>query len=305
MLRPALALLLAFAVAGAVAADRQPLPPPGAAQPTADVEGGGALAELDGLLRLPGAWVDVHYPSDHLDRAARLQLRADALYKLLQSLTRQRMTWTAAAVGRSRWQRLAPDVPWGYPARLESTLFVVPAAGDAATVAATTALLGGPPPDPGGEPLAGTRAEAGSLLVVDMLLQLEAARAFADAARLAGDEPWIRELLVHLALRYAWESLEPSLVLERVALFDRIAAAQGGVRARRLADFAPGLPPEVDLWYQAQFVRGADVLWVDKGRYGVARLLDRWADRGKPVRRAELDKKFPALADWQRSAFAP
>jgi len=114
-----------------------------------------------------------------------------------------------------------------------------------------------------------------------------------------------RELVVHLALRYAWESLERSEVLARVALFDRIAAAQGGARARRLADFAPGLPAEIDLWYQAQFVRGADAIWIERGRLGAARLLDRWADKGRPVRRAELEKRFPALVDWQRTAFAP
>jgi hypothetical protein len=303
--RLALSLLLAVAGAAAAAADRQPLPPPGGAAP-AEAAGAGSLdAALAGLLELPGNWVDVRYPADHLDRAARLQMRFDALHQTLQPLTRTRLEWRAAAVGRSRFERLAPGVPWGYPARVGRTLFVVPAAGDAATVAAAFAMLGGAPPDPGGEPLAGTREEAGSLLVTDLLLQLEAARAFADAARIAGDEPWVRELVVHLALRYVWESLERDLVLSRVALFDRVTAAQGGARARRLADFAPGLPRTTDLWYQAQFVRGADAIWIDKGRLGVARLLDRWADSRRPVKRAELEKKFPALVDWQHAAFAP
>jgi hypothetical protein len=307
-LRLALTLVLAagaaFAAVAALA-QRQPLPPAGDAAASAAGAQGDVRAGLEGLLLLPGQWVDVHYPADHLDRAARLQLRLDALYETYQPLTRRRMTWSAAAVGRTRWQRLVPEVPWGAAARLDETLFLVPAAGDDATVAAVSALLGGPPPDPGGEPLAGTRAEAGSLRVIDVLQQLEAARAYADAARLRGDEPWIRELLVHLALRYAWEIRERSQVLSHVALFDRIAAAHGGARARRLAEFAPGLPRETDLWFQAQFVRGADAIWVDKGRFGVARLLDRWSDSGKPVRRAELEKKFPALVDWQRAAFAP
>lgn len=304
MRRLALSLLLAAGAATA-AAERPSLPPPGGAAAIEPAAAGGVEAELAGLLELPGAWVDVLYPADHLDRAARLQLRFDALHQKLQPLTRARLEWRAAAVGRSRFERLAPGVPWGYPARLERTLFLVPAAGDAATVAAVRDLLGGPPPDPGGEPLAGSREEAGSLLVTDLLLQLEATRAWADAARIAGDEPWVRDLVVHLALRYVWESLERDQMLARVALFDRVTATQGGARARRLADFAPGLPPAIDLWYQAQFVRGADAIWVERGKMSVARLLDRWAGAGKPVKRAELEKKFPALADWQRAAFAP
>jgi len=297
--------LLAAGTPQSTSAQRQPLPPPGATTGSETTMPANYRSELEGLLVIPGAWIEVYYPADHLDRGARLQLRGDLLHESWQALTRNPIVWTVAAVGRTRFQSLAPDVPWGYPARLGRTLFVVPAAGDDAIVAAMSALLGGPPPDPGGVPLSGTRAEAGALLVVDVLQQLEAARDFADVARFGGDEPWIRELIVHLALRYAWEKLEPSRVLEQVAIFDRIAAAQGGPRARRLADFAPGLPREADLWYQAQFVRGADAIWVDKGRYGVARLLDRWARSGKPVRRAELEKKFPALVDWQRTAFAP
>jgi hypothetical protein len=141
--------------------------------------------------------------------------------------------------------------------------------------------------------------------VLDLLLQLEAARELADAARWHGDEPWIRDLLVHLALRYAWETRDPAAVPGYVHLFDRIAAAHGGPGAHRLADFRPGLPRELDLWYQAQLVRGADAVWVDRGAFRVGRLLDRWADRGEPVRRAELEQRFPALVEWSARAFAP
>lgn len=303
-MRRASLLILLLAAALPAQGQRQPLPPPGAVAAGAETPSD-YRPELEGLLVLPGAWVEVYYPGDHLDRGARLQLRMDALHQTWQELTRNPIRWKIAAVGRTRFQRLAPDVPWGYPALLPGGLFLVPVAGDAGTVAAATALLGAPPPDPGGDPLQGTRAEAGSLLVSDLLQQLAAAHDFADVARFTSDAPWVREVMVHLALRYAWERLEPTRVLEQVAIFDRISAAQGGVAARRLADYGPGLPREVELWYQAQFVRGADAIWVDKGRFGVARLLVRWSDSGKPVTRAELEKKFPALVDWQRAAFAP
>lgn len=305
-LRAALVVTLATAAGFApAAAQRQPLPPPGGLG-AADADTSRPYdAELEGLLRLPGVEVDVRYPPDHLDRAARLQMRLAGMVQSWQPLTRRRLAWSAAVVDSARWRRLAPEAPWGWPLRLAGPLFLVPAQGDAATVALVSSLLGGPPPDPGGEPMIGSREEAGSILVIDLLTQLEAARELADAARWRGDEPWIHELAVHLALRYAWELREPSEVLTRVRLFDRIAAAQGGPAARRLADFRPGLDRATDLWFQAQFVRGADTIWVDKGRFGVSRLLDRWADGGKPKRRAELEKRYPALVDWQRSAFAP
>ena len=304
--RAVVALLLAGSAAATLApAQRQPLPPPGGFGAAAGAGAASLDAALEGLLRLPGAHVVVLYPPDHLDRAARLQLRLEGLRRAWQPLTRHDLEWRAALVGATRWRQLAPGAPWGWPARAAGPLFVIPVRADAEIVAAVTALLGGAPPDPGGDPLVGSRDEAGAVVVVDLLAQLEAARELADAARWRGDEPWIRDLLVHLALRYAWETREPAAVPGYVDLFDRIAAAHGGPAARRLEEFQPGLPREIDLWYQAQLVRGADVLWVDRGAFRVARLLDRWSDHGEPLLRAELEKRFPGLVDWRRRAFAP
>jgi hypothetical protein len=182
---------------------------------------------------------------------------------------------------------------------------VVPASGDAETVAFVRELLGGAPPDPGGDPLVGTRDEAGSLIVSDLLLGLDAARAFAAAAPFSGEEPWLTGVLVQLALRYAWERAEPGATLGYVAAFDRMAAAHGGPRAARLADYRDGLPFERDLWYQAQFVRGADAIWIHAGARGTKSLLASLAKKGVPAGRAALEAKYPELVDWERSAFAP
>jgi hypothetical protein len=303
---PALLLLLPFAFPDPSAAQRLPLPPVGAVEPaTPTAELAAVEGDASAFLLLPGRRVDTRYVPEALDRAARVQARLEALHDLWQPFARGPLLWRALVLDRPAWERLLPERAWGGPARLPGGLFVLPARGDLGTIAWASALLGGPPPDPGGEPLVGTRAEAGSLLVCDVLLQLEAARVFAESARLAADEPWVSGVLVQLAARYAWEAAEPGRMLGIAALFDRITATQGGLRAERLEDYRDGLEFERDLWFQAQFLRGADAIWVAEGPRGTARRLDRWLGRGRPPRAAELERLYPALADWRRIAFAP
>jgi len=306
-----LSLALALAAAPLAAESPRPLPRPGSVA-VAGPEG--ATADpLAGLLTLPGRSVDVRYSSDSLDRAARLQSRLEALHGLWQPLTRRPLIFEGVAVTRDDWQRLelakrlAPGraSDWGLPVELGAGRFVVPARGDAESVAALVARFGRPLPDPGGDPLVGTREEAGSLIAGEVLLQLGAARRFVAVAGLDGEEPWIAGVLAHLAARYAWESVEPDRVLEVVALLDRLILLHGGPRAHRLAAYRTGLPESQELWYEAQFVRGADALWIVEGRRGAARKLERWARRGKPIARADLERDYPALVAWQDASFAP
>jgi len=301
----ATALAGALTLAAGAAAQRQPLPPPGAIEAPAAETGESADAAFDRLLTLPGRLVDVLYSGDALDRAARLQSRLEALHGLWQPLTREPLLWQGLALQRDAWDRIARGAPWGVPSEIESNRFAVAAQGDPATVAAMVGLFGRPLPDPGGDPLIGTREEAGSLVAGDVLLQLRVARRFASTARLRGEAPWIDAVLAHLAARYAWESVEPDRVLEVVSLLDRGSLEQGGLRSRPLDGYREGLPLDVDLWYQAQFVRGADAIWVEAGRRGTARALSKWSRRGHTVTRAELEKKYPGLVSWAATAFAP
>lgn len=299
------ALALVLGNVHAAAAQRQPLPPPGQAAPPAAVAEPASEAALRNLLELPGSRVDMRYAADTLDRASRVQRRLETLHELWQPLAPAPLGWRAAAVTEETWNALGAGRPWGLPVRLGESLFVVPAHGDAGTVAAVERLLGGKVPVAEGLPVTGTPEEVGSLAVSDVLLQVEAARAFVATAGLAGDEPWIDGVLVQLAARLAWEAAEPGRTLEIVALFDRIAVVRGGPRAHRLADYQRTGDAERELWFQAQFVRGADAIWVEEGRFGTQRRLTRWISRRKPVTRAELEKRYPALGEWQRAAFAP
>jgi hypothetical protein len=142
-------------------------------------------------------------------------------------------------------------------------------------------------------------------VLADVVLQLALARAFVETAGFRCEEPWICGVLASLAARLAWETAEPGRTLEVVGLLDRIAAAQGGAGAHRLEEYGPGLPLETDLWFQAQFVRGADPIWVQEGRYGGPRRLRRWLKQRDPVSRVKLDKEYPELVDWRAAAFAP
>ncbi len=302
-LQTALRLVLLFIAYGAAPLLAAPVPlPPAGSVPIAQAPPGAPA--LDDLLTLPGERVTVRYPPETLDRATRVQARLEAIDRLWASFAPQPLGWSATILRRAEWESAGLG-GWGAPQRIGPGQFLVPAEGDAGTVAFARSLSGGVLPDPGGDPLTGTREEAGSLIVADLLLEIEAARALAGAAPLSGDAPWVTGVLIQLAVRYAWERAEPEQMLGYVAIVDAISAAQGGPRARRLDDYRGGLPFETELWYQAQFVRGADAIWVEAGWMGTARRLDKWRRKGVPVTAAELEKKYPALALWKRDAFAP
>jgi hypothetical protein len=308
--RVAFALLLLAALGAArLGAEPQPLPPPGSlALPAPPADPFAAAAPppgFDALVLLPNESVPVFYPPGALDRAARVQQRLVALRRHWQRISTRPLAWKALVLRRDDWERAGLGAAYGAPRRLAPGLFAIPAAGDAGTVALARSLVGGQLPDPGVDPFVGTREETASLVVSDLLLQLEAARELVAAAPLAGEEPWVGAILGQLAVRLGWERIERGMTLPYVALFDAIAGAQGGPRARRLADYRGELSFEAELWYQAQFVRGADAIWVGAGELGAARLLRKAARAAAPIAAAELEENYPALGDWRRAAFAP
>jgi hypothetical protein len=289
---------------------RQPLPPPASSGPPAVASAAAesppaVLPGLDHLLELPGSSVTFHYSPEALDRAAHLQLRLETLAALLRSLAPQRSSYEVWVLSREDWAAARLEVPYGLPARVAPAKLAAPAWGDAAMVAELERRLGGPLPALGAVPLRGTAEEAAALVLADRLLQVEIARDFVARAGLAGDEPWIAPLLAHLLARIAFERYEPGRMPEIAAAFDRLAAASGGARAHPLAAYREGLPLETNFWFQAQLLRGADIVWVEEGSHGAARRLYRLIDKGEPVARAALEKRYPGLEVWRAAAFAP
>lgn len=294
---------------GCAGAPRAPLPARGAALPAPAQSAEAApepygLAELAHLLVLPGRSVDVTYPPGALDRAAHVQQRAEAIVETLREIARRPVGLRLWVLDREEWERVGFSRPYGLPARVEPGAFVLPASGDPALVATLAGLAGGALRPTETLPLRGTPEEAAALAAADLLFQVDAARDLARQAGLRGEEPWIGALLAHVAARVVFERHEPGRMPEVAALYDAVAERLGGLASRRLADYREGLMFEADLWYQAQLLRGADVVWVEEGARGSSRFLYRLIEKDVPLAAAELDRRYPGLAAWRAESFA-
>jgi len=278
------------ALLGCAGAPRAPLPARGAAPPTPSRPAEAApdphgLAELAHLLVLPGRYVDVTYPPGALDRAAHVQQRADAIVETLREIARRPLELRLWVLDREEWERVGFSRPYGLPERVEPGGFVLPASGDPGLLATLSGLAGGALRPTETLPLRGTPEEAAALAAADLLFQIDAARA-------------------HVAARVVFERHEAGRMPEIAALYDALAESLGGLASRRLEDYREGLPYEVDLWYQAQLLRGADVVWVEEGARGSSRFLYRRIEKGAPLGAGELDRRYPGLAAWRAESFA-
>ncbi len=309
-----LGLLLALPLAACAGAGRAPLPPPSGAAPTPPATAAAAadaaappaaLADLEGLLVLPGTATTLHYSPGSLDRAAHVQQRLESLAVVLQQMVRHPTPLTAWVLDRESWTAAGLERPYGLPERVAAATFAVPSWGDAESVAAIEKLLGRTVPPLAGVPLRGSATEGGALAFADALLQIEVAHDFGTGAGLAGDAPWVSGLLAQLVARVAFERAEPGRMPEIAALFDAAAATHAAEPAYRLTDYAAGLPLERALWFEARLLRGADVVWVTEGERGAARWLYRLLERRQPLAAAELERLYPGLVAWRAASFAP
>jgi hypothetical protein len=299
-LAPALLLLLVACGSGG----RAPLPPPGAPPPQPAAPEAEPLSEFADLLLLPGRRTMIRYSPDTLDRATQMQRRLEAIAETLEKVQGGPLLLSGLVIDREAWTKLRPGGPYGLPARTGTLVFAIAAEPDPESVRIVRGLTGGWLPPLGGEPLRGTADEASSLAVADALLELDVASAFLDSHGVRGSEPWVEALLAQLVARVAWQVSDPGNVPAIADLYDRMAAAAPGPRPASLADYRRGLPRERDLAWQSTFLRGADAIWVDKGDYGCRRWLKKIVRIGAPVARAELEKEFPALVEWERASFA-
>ncbi|MCB9378352.1 MAG: hypothetical protein H6511_06260 [Holophagales bacterium] len=302
---------LLLAAAAVACSGRAPLPPPVAVasaptapepEPPTPPPG---LTGLEHLLDLPGQATTIHYSPGALDRAARVQERAELLASVFHKVDQRPMPMEIWVLEREDWTAAGLARPYGVPETVGEGWFALPAWGDPDQVRTMTRLLGGSPPVASSVPLRGTAEEAATLTVADEMFQLQAAADFGRRVGLVGDRPWVDGVLAHLVARIAFERFEPGRMLGIVSTFDRFTARFGGQASRRADDYQEGLPLESDLWYQAQFLRGADVLWVKEGENGSVRYLYKVIQRGTPLPAAELERAYPALTQWRATSFAP
>ena len=295
-------VLASFFVLSCSNSGRMPLPAPGTPPPIPEELEADPLLRFDRLLPLRGVLVQMRYVPGSLDRAERARQRLEGICDAMSKIAKPPYGLHGIVLDREEWEKSGLGASWGLPARVEDGIWAVAAEGDADTVARMVELTGGWLPPLGGEPLRGTVDEAASLMVSDAILQTAVVREFFAARGPRGGEPWVSALVVQLAARLAWETTDPGQMIGVAFLFDRFAAARPG--PRRLADYRDGLPLADDLAFQADFVRGADLVWVEKGPLGTRNLLRKAIKDGVPITLADLEDEAPGLAAWRRETFA-
>ena len=82
--------------------------------------------------------------------------------------------------------------------------------------------LGTELPDIGGVPLAGTADDASSLMLSDLVLQVEVCELILGRTPVGASDPWIRGLLSHLAAISLWSTFEPSRMPEIESIWARM-----------------------------------------------------------------------------------
>jgi len=299
------ALVVPLLVAACTSAPRQPLPPPGTPPPVAAQLEQDPLAAYPELLLLSGHATDLRYTPDALDRAAQVQRRLEEMAEVFQLIAGDPVRLEALVLDRAAWAKLLPERAWGLPALTLPGVFAVAAEGDEESVRRVRALTGGWLPPLPGTPFRGTADEAAALAAADTLLQLGVARAFLEDRQLRGEEPWLSALLAQLLARVTWERTDAGQMHLVADQFDRMAQVAGRGQPLRLSDYQLGLPLAEDLAWEAAFLRGADLAWVEMGEGRALRYL-RYLMRARAVvTREELEKEVPALAAWAYASFVP
>lgn len=287
-------LVLALAVAAA----------PAAAQFPAKVPGMGSI-DLPLLLDLPGDFAFVRYTPGSLDRSAAVQARFELFAQEFAKTGYAASTLVLYVLTREDWKAAGLRLPYGMPERLDLDAIAVPAFADAAVVKTYREWLGGELPMPQGQPILITPEESAVLAVVDLLTQVEASRMLVRRAGLGGDAPWIEPLLVHLATRLAWDKFEPGRIRMIAEVFDRLAMNDHAPGGHRLADWKDDLPFAERCWFDARFLRGADVLVTESSQRTLWKRVERAHAGKKPLTVAWLLKEYPGLSEWMAASFAP
>lgn len=274
--------------------------------------GAGASADVAGmktidlplLLDLPGDLAPVRYTPGALDRSAAVQARFELLAKEFGKSGFRATAMVVYVLSPEDWKTAGLATPYGFPHPLALDAVAVPAWAEEKVVATYRGFLGGELPLPRGTPILATQAEAGALVVVDLLTQLEVSRQLAQRAGLGGDQPWIAPLVWHLVARLAWDKFEPGKMPEIAAILDRLAANRPAGPGLPLSAWRQDLPVVDRWWFDARFLRGADQMALEKSSGSLWRMLSRAIEKKEPLTEALLVKEFPGLAAWKTASFA-
>jgi len=269
----------------------------------ADVAGQRTV-DLPLLLDLPGDLAPVRYTPGALDRAASVQMRFELLAQEFARTRFQAVAVVVYVLSPEDWAAGRLTHPYGEPEALGTDALVVPAWADAEMVGRVRGWLGGEIPVSVGLPLLATREEAGALGVADILAQIAGARLLAERAHFVGDRDWIAPVIGHLVARLAWDRFEPGRIREIAAQVDAMAAQDKTPGGHLLAEWNENLPLPQRAWFEARFMRAADLIVTAKGARAARKILNRDIAEIEPISEALLLKKYPALAAWLAGSFA-
>lgn len=253
---------------------------------------------IDSLATLPGDFVEMRYTLGALDRAARLQTR---LNEMLRRADADYLI-TVYVLSREEWRQARFDMPYGVPIRVGPSGLAVPAAGDSET-AKLWNDLGIPLPSVPGIVYRGGPGHSPSELMADVLALIQAGEINADLARLAGDEYWLRGLVSHLVSLDYMRRSEPALKVELDLLYRQI---RGNKSPNELAasDYRPSIDMGDWMWFQANFHRGAEVVFEEEGR-GVFRRLEKMRRKNSGVvTSAAVLEQWEDLRAWFGQSFS-
>jgi len=286
----ALLPLLALLAAGQRhAAEAMSTPPFGPAEP---------------LLAYRGQEVAIRYYPGALDRATHVANRLDVVVAELRHSLGVVLPVTAIVLPRDEWERRGLTRAYGLPQPLSVGTIAVPASGDAGTVRRWETWIGAALPDVGGMPLSGTAADASSLMLSDLVLQVEVCELILDRTPVAAAEPWIRGFLSHLAAIALWSDYEPSRTEEIDWVWSRIRGQVPPLLTLEPRRVAAGQPPlEMERWLlsESYLHEGAAQAHAAGGPKAFKKLLKTMRKDGKPPTKAELFALYPPLAGWLES----
>jgi len=255
------------------------------------------------LLRMAGDRAHFRYTPGSLDRAANLQQRLEVVSRGFERWTKRHIEFIVYILTREEWEQTGYSVAYGIPVRVGSNGLAAPAFGDDETVRLWAHLLDGVLPSVPGRPLRGTPQHAATLMVADVLVQLQASEMLVDAIGLGGDDHWVRGVMAHLAAFTVSSRLEIDR-LSDLELMYRQLIEKRGAKAFSVRDYHAEIGIEDWLWFQGQFHFGARALYENEGKDALKKMV-KLRKRSDGVLRGErLLRRYKGLNRWFRSSFS-
>ncbi len=254
------------------------------------------------LLRLNGDFATVRYTPGSLDRAANLQFRLEAAARAFKRWVGTRLEIEVYVLSRDEWRQAGYDVPYGLPVRIGRRGLAAPAEGDDGTVRLWAGLLQGMLPAVAGTPIRGTPQQTATMILADVMSQLQMAEILVDEIGIAGDEQWVRGLMTHLGSVDLVRRYEPVRLKDLDTMY-QLLAQNPGPRAYSARDYSPDLGLKDWLWYQAHFHVGAQAIIAKTGKGALKKMKKLRKKSGGVLAGDLLLRHYETLNDWYRASF--